>query len=53
MTSAEAAYRKLRLGATAVQLYTGLVYHGPGLVKEILAAWLRCWSATVTRMCAR
>src|SRR3954447_25440014 len=34
--SAEAAYRKLRLGATSVQLYTGLVYHGPGLVKEIL-----------------
>jgi dihydroorotate dehydrogenase len=37
VTSAEAAYRKLRLGATAVQLYTGLVYRGPGLVKEILS----------------
>jgi dihydroorotate dehydrogenase (fumarate)/dihydroorotate dehydrogenase len=37
VTSAEAAYRKLRLGATSVQLYTGLVYHGPGLVKQILA----------------
>jgi dihydroorotate dehydrogenase (fumarate)/dihydroorotate dehydrogenase len=37
VTNAEAAYRKLRLGATSVQLYTGLVYHGPGLVKEILA----------------
>ena len=37
VTSAEAAYRKLRLGATSVQLYTGLVYHGPGLVKEIVA----------------
>jgi len=37
VTSAEAAYRKLRLGATTVQLYTALVYHGPGLVKEILA----------------
>src|SRR3954470_1785439 len=36
VTTAEAAYRKLRLGATSVQLYTGLVYHGPGLVKEIL-----------------
>jgi dihydroorotate dehydrogenase len=35
--SAEAAYTKLRLGATVVQLYTGLVYHGPGLVKRILA----------------
>ena len=37
VTTAEAAYTKLKLGATAVQLYTGLVYHGPGLVKEILA----------------
>src|SRR3954453_15473412 len=36
VTTAEAAYRKLKLGATSVQLYTGLVYHGPGLVKEIL-----------------
>lgn len=36
VSSAEAAYRKLRLGATAVQLYTGLVYHGPTLVKTIL-----------------
>ena len=35
--TADGAYRKLRLGATTVQLYTGLVYHGPGLVKEILA----------------
>jgi dihydroorotate dehydrogenase len=37
VSTAEGAYRKLRLGATTVQLYTGLVYHGPGLVKEILA----------------
>jgi dihydroorotate dehydrogenase len=37
VTTAESAYRKLRLGATSVQLYTGLVYHGPGLVKQILA----------------
>src|SRR3954454_16654978 len=41
VTTAEAAYRKLRLGATSVQLYTGLVYHGPGLVKEILAGLVR------------
>jgi len=34
--SGEAAYAKLQLGATTVQLYTGLVYHGPGLVKRIL-----------------
>lgn len=37
VSTAEAAYRKPRLGATAVQLYTGLVYHGPGLVREILS----------------
>jgi dihydroorotate dehydrogenase len=35
--TAEDAYRKIRLGAALVQLYTGLVYRGPGLVKEILA----------------
>ena len=36
VTSAEDAYRKLRLGATVVQLYTGLIYRGPGVVREIL-----------------
>ena len=30
------AYRKIRLGAALVQVYTGLVYRGPGMVKEIL-----------------
>jgi dihydroorotate dehydrogenase (fumarate)/dihydroorotate dehydrogenase len=33
--SAEDAYEKIRLGATLVQLYTALIYHGPGLVKRI------------------
>jgi dihydroorotate dehydrogenase (fumarate)/dihydroorotate dehydrogenase len=37
VSSADAAYRKLQLGATVVQLYTGLVYHGPGLVRDILS----------------
>ena len=36
VTSAEDAYRKLRLGATVVQLYTGLIYRGPGVVREIV-----------------
>jgi dihydroorotate dehydrogenase len=36
VSTAEQAYRKLRLGATVVQLYTGLVYRGPRVVKEIL-----------------
>ena len=34
--TAEDAYRKIRLGASLVQLYTALVYRGPGIVKEIL-----------------
>jgi dihydroorotate dehydrogenase (fumarate)/dihydroorotate dehydrogenase len=38
--TAEDAYRKLRLGATVVQLYTGLVYRGPTVVREILAGLL-------------
>ena len=29
------AYKKIRAGATAVQIYTALIYEGPGLVKRI------------------
>ncbi len=29
------AYAKIRAGASLVQLYTALVYHGPGLVNRI------------------
>lgn len=36
VASAEQAYAKIRAGATAVQLYTGLVYGGLGLVPAIL-----------------
>lgn len=32
----EDARRRLELGATLIQVYTGLVYTGPGLVKKIL-----------------
>ncbi|MGI9174933.1 MAG: quinone-dependent dihydroorotate dehydrogenase [Rhodothermales bacterium] len=35
VASAEAAYAKIRAGASLVQLYTGLVYEGPGLVRQI------------------
>ncbi len=35
--SAEDALEKLDGGATLVQVYTGLIYRGPALVKEILA----------------
>jgi dihydroorotate dehydrogenase len=34
--SPEDAQRKLDLGARLVQVYTGLVYTGPGLVKDIV-----------------
>jgi dihydroorotate dehydrogenase (fumarate)/dihydroorotate dehydrogenase len=33
--SARDAYRTIRLGASLVQVYTALVYRGPGLVREI------------------
>jgi dihydroorotate dehydrogenase len=32
------AKRRLDMGATLVQIYTGLIYRGPGLVKEIIKA---------------
>lgn len=42
--SGEEAYRRIRMGASAVQLYSALVYEGPGLVERVkrdLAARLR------------
>ena len=33
--SAEDAYLKIRLGASLVQIYTALIYEGPGVVKKI------------------
>lgn len=35
--SADDAREKLEAGASLIQVYTGLVYRGPGLVREILA----------------
>jgi len=35
--SAEDAYRKIKLGANLVELITGMVYNGPGLIGEINA----------------
>ena len=35
VSSAEQAYQKIRAGASAVQLYTALVYHGLSLVPQI------------------
>ena len=39
--SADDALEKLRAGASLVQIYTGFVYEGPGLVKRINEAVLR------------
>ncbi len=33
--SGETAFEKITAGANAIQLYTGMVYKGPGVVKEI------------------
>ena len=35
ISSGADAYEKIRAGATAVQIYTALVYEGPGIVKRI------------------
>ena len=35
MDSGKAAFEKISAGANAVQLYTGMVYKGPGVVKEM------------------
>ncbi len=37
VASADDAYAKIRAGASLVQLYTALIYHGPGLVAQIVA----------------
>ena len=39
--SAEDAYEKIKAGASAVQIYTGFVYEGPGAVKRINQGLLR------------
>jgi dihydroorotate dehydrogenase len=35
VSTAEGAYRKIRAGASLVQLYTGLVYRGPSIARDI------------------
>ena len=34
----EVAHERIQAGAALVQVYTGLIYRGPALVREILAA---------------
>ena len=33
--SGQAAFEKISSGANAIQLYTGMVFKGPGIVKQI------------------
>jgi dihydroorotate dehydrogenase len=40
VSDARGAYAKIRAGASLVQLYTGLVYEGPGVAREINAGLL-------------
>ena len=35
MHSPEGAYAKLRAGASLLQLYTGMVYEGPGVARDL------------------
>jgi dihydroorotate dehydrogenase len=35
VSTAQGAYRKIRAGASLVQLYTGLVYRGPAIARDI------------------
>lgn len=43
--SAEAAYARIRAGASLVQLYTALAYRGPGLIGEITRGLARLLAA--------
>ena len=42
ISSGADAYAKIRAGASLVQLYTALVYEGPGLVRRIKRELLAC-----------
>ena len=41
IATAEDAYRTIRLGASLVQIYSALVYRGPGVVREIKRGLVR------------
>jgi dihydroorotate dehydrogenase len=42
ISSGESAYAKIRAGASLLQLYTALVYEGPGLITRIKRELLAC-----------
>jgi len=39
--SAQDAWEKIQAGASLVQVYTGMVYQGPGLAKDIVTGLLK------------
>jgi len=41
ISSAEDAYERIKAGASLIQVYTGLVYEGPGLIRTIKEGLLR------------
>ena len=45
ISSAEHAYTKIKAGASLVQLYTGLIYKGPGIVHDINSGLLELLKA--------
>jgi len=48
ISTAEGAYRKIRAGASVVELYTGLVYRGPSIARISTRACSTCWSGTAS-----
>ena len=49
VTSADAALEKIKAGASLVQIYSGLIYHGPALVAQCRRALLASRSADSQR----
>ena len=45
VSSGSQAYAKIRAGASLVELYTGLVYKGPALIREMKKELLECLDA--------
>jgi dihydroorotate dehydrogenase len=39
------AYERIRAGASLVQIYSALVFHGPGLVQQMLKELAECLEA--------
>ena len=51
--NAQEAYERIRLGASLVQVYSGLVFQGPSLCKNINEGLLQCLRADGLRTCMK